>query len=1078
MSPLPRQSIQAFLRWLRISTFFTAALSLICAVSLFLALSANGIKGDISLSVLAGFIVSLLLSFVFPASRHADSVLTAQSEQQRMLLEAGNRSDVLYLDLSTARIRSLNYFKLFDVNFERPEMNLDDWVDHFHIGFFPHGIASQVSARELHAIDVMNSLRHIPVGPVLRYDIRFETELADERFMQLTLVKTSETEIIGAPFDITEETEAKRALSTLSARLGFALGVAKSVALFDISFENMELWGSDTFFEIFRIEKPSTNILILPYFEKLLFEGNHPLLVPDQEINQNTLWKPGTRRLKVSLNGGKERRWVEFQAADRDFGLIGTIIDVTREVEEKEEANNRADRAQELQRHAQELQRHAQEEQRRTEELSKVILSALNEAVFGLSAEGRCVFMNPAAERLTGYGQSSLEGLDLSLVFTDQPGYIEEVRAAFSTHSPYRREQGYLKRKNGSPYRAEIRLEPIFSAGVFSGAVLTLTDISTLAETSARFKAIMAAAVDQIYIKDLGLNLTMVSDSVLKALGLYAAADLIDQPKSGIFPPEMGDEYLGWEKTVLETGRPHRDLIVKSKAWNNERWINLSIMPMRDDSGEMMGVFGIGRDVTDSFRMDQALRNAKEEAERANRAKSAFLANMSHEIRTPLNAILGYCQVMETDNGLSQTQAGRVKTILRAGEHLLELINSILEISKIEAGHVQAFMTAFNLENLLQDVGALFKSRAEEKGLLFSVKTSADAPKYIISDAQKIKQILINLLGNAVKFTERGTVSLNVSTLARQGPDDTLRFEVADSGPGLGADDLERIFVPFEQGASGANRQGGTGLGLSISRDYARLLGGNITAAARGEGGSLFACEVRLIRAQSAPEEESDPQGKILRVLERGREKRVLVVDDALDNLSLLNDMLTQAGFLVCLAQNGAEGLHALQKQKIDLILLDLSMPEMDGYEFLRRLGRQKPKATVPVIVVSASAFESDHQRVSQLGAAGFLRKPISRGELLEKIGKTLNLEYTRDKNAEVKDHAAFTGGEAELKKLPQDLLERLTRSARLLEPRGVQSAIEDIQIESPELAAWLQEKAARFDFEGISAICGNVGGK
>ena len=336
-------------------------------------------------------------------------------------------------------------------------------------------------------------------------------------------------------------------------------------------------------------------------------------------------------------------------------------------------------------------------------------------------------------------------------------------------------------------------------------------------------------------------------------------------------------------------------------------------------------------DVTERRRVEEEVAKATEAAEAANRAKSAFLANMSHEIRTPMNAILGFSQLLLRDENLDARQSQYLETINRSGEHLLALINDILEMSKIEAGRTTLNPTTFDLPAMLNDVEMMFRVRTDAKKLSFFVELIGDVPRYIVSDINKLRQVFINVLGNAVKFTERGGISMRVRADRRSATGPCLRVEVEDTGPGISADELGKLFRHFEQTKTGQQAGTGTGLGLAISREFVRLMGGDITLTSEVGKGSIFAIQLPLNESEAQAIRPIEQARHVLRLRPGQAECRVLITDDVENNRELLVQMLGPVGFEVRLANDGEQAVTEFQRWRPHLILMDFRMPVMDG---------------------------------------------------------------------------------------------------------------------------------------------------
>jgi signal transduction histidine kinase/CheY-like chemotaxis protein len=463
---------------------------------------------------------------------------------------------------------------------------------------------------------------------------------------------------------------------------------------------------------------------------------------------------------------------------------------------------------------------------------------------------------------------------------------------------------------------------------------------------------------------------------------------------------------------------------------------------------------------------------AKEAAEAANRAKSSFLANMSHEIRTPLNAVLGYSQLMLRDPALGMEAQANLNIINRSGEHLLALISDILDMSKIEAGRMGLNAATFDLSGLVEDLSAMFRLRADSKALDFDVLMDRDCARYIIADEGKLRQVLINLLGNAVKFTKRGSIQLRVSTRQQGDSQLWLAAEVEDTGPGIAAEEQSKLFQPFTQVHTGLNLQTGTGLGLAISREFARLMGGEIGMSSEVGKGTVFRFEipVHLSHTDAAPERSVRPR---VIGLEPGQETpRVLIVDDDINNRGWLSKLLTSVGFSVREACNGEVAMQVWPEWKPPLVLMDIRMPVMDGLEATRRI-RANPagKATV-VIGLTASALEEDRLSVLRSGMDDYLSKPCREEDLLEIIRARLNLVYVYANDAGSREIESMRDTAQSLSpELPGELIRRLHSAVINGEKSLMDELIGTVKERDAGSARVLQELADRYEYDALAHV-------
>ncbi|BAY26128.1 integral membrane sensor hybrid histidine kinase [Calothrix sp. NIES-2100] len=398
------------------------------------------------------------------------------------------------------------------------------------------------------------------------------------------------------------------------------------------------------------------------------------------------------------------------------------------------------------------------------------------------------------------------------------------------------------------------------------------------------------------------------------------------------------------------------------------------------------------------------LKEAKELADSANRAKSEFLANMSHELRTPLNGILGYAQILQASKNLTEKQLKGITIINQCGSHLLTLINDILDLSKIEARKMELYPTSFHFPSFLQAVAEICRIKAEQKGITFVYQPDDQLPIGIQTDEKRLRQVLINLLGNAIKFTEKGSVTfiIKIQQIKNRYQDEPLtyqmRFQVADTGVGMTSEQIEKIFLPFEQVGNVKKQSEGTGLGLAISQKIVAMMGGTIEVKSQPENGSIFWFDAEISESiEWADKSKSSQQGTIVSFT--GEKRKILVVDDRWENRSVLVNLLEPIGFEIIEAEDGQEALIKTADFSPNLIITDVSMPGMNGLEMIQNLRNSPDWSHLKIIVSSASVFDSDKQKSLDAGGDDFLPKPVQASDLFEKLQMYLELEWIYDDN-------------------------------------------------------------------------------
>ena len=492
-----------------------------------------------------------------------------------------------------------------------------------------------------------------------------------------------------------------------------------------------------------------------------------------------------------------------------------------------------------------------------------------------------------------------------------------------------------------------------------------------------------------------------------------------------------------------------------------------------DNSVNPIRMIGMNWDITEQKKNIDNLKKATIDAEAANKSKSIFLANMSHEIRTPLNAVIGFSQLMSREQ-LTDSQKDYVLSIHSSGEHLLTLINDILELSKMEAGRVVLNPTNVDLNALLGDMERMFTTLAQAKQLQLEFETTAWVTQYILVDDSKLRQIFINLIGNAIKFTDHGGVAVRARIDWKEDSKSLLVVEIQDSGTGISESELEKLFRHFEQAGAGIKQRSGTGLGLALSRELAILMGGDITVTSEINVGSVFRFQVEINPGNGEIYTQNIAR-EVLCIDNPKNTYRILVVDDIKENRQLLLEFLRLPGFETREAVNGEEAITLFEQWNPHLILMDLRMPVMDGYEAIRRIKETLKGESTPIIVLSAGDFEEDKSNLFAPEIHGFIRKPFRENELFESIGRILCINYIYKENLPVPEIKTYLNtielAATELLKLPPKLISQMKDALEGGDFYLLIDLIREIEPGNPQLAEHLRLYANNFDYDYLNRI-------
>ncbi|MES9855129.1 MAG: ATP-binding protein [Sedimenticola sp.] len=569
----------------------------------------------------------------------------------------------------------------------------------------------------------------------------------------------------------------------------------------------------------------------------------------------------------------------------------------------------------------------------------------------------------------------------------------------------------------------------------------------------------------------------MVNRRYEEAVGI-SKEDVIGKHDTELLPADIAEKLVQVDNRVLSSKSP---TTVEESVPHPDGTLHIYLStkaPMLDEQGNAYALLGMAADISQQKALQVELAKSKELAEMSNQAKSIFLANMSHELRTPLNAILGFSTMLGYDPSITKEQHEIIDIINRSGEHLLDMINDVLDISKIEAGRSEIEAITFDLPQLLNDVGKMFEVRAENAGLKFELSIQTGTNQYILTDAGKLRQILINLLGNAIKFTHKGKVSLRAATQPIENDPSrvSLQLEVEDSGVGIPDEQQKRIFEPFVQSMHNPSNTKGTGLGLSITQSFVTLFGGDIKLMSRTGEGTLFFVELPVTVADADDIDSAVAVLPAVLGLEPGQKAwRILVVEDNADNRLLLSSMLTQAGFDVKEAENGKEALNLFQQWLPHFIWMDMRMPVMDGYEATSKIRSQPDGDKVSIVALTASVFSEQREKVLSSGCDDIRYKPFQPYEIFDAIKQQLGVRYlyAEEPRFVYEEKRLVRLTVQMLETLPQNLKDILNDAALNLDITTTQSVIQQIRGIDTHIADGLQALLDRYQFSTILELLG-----
>jgi PAS domain S-box-containing protein len=704
------------------------------------------------------------------------------------------------------------------------------------------------------------------------------------------------------------------------------------------------------------------------------------------------------------------------------------------------------------------------------------LFECVHDIIYSYDLNGNFTSVNKVGELVSGYHHDEFLRMNVKDVLAPEElePSAEILRRARLGEQPPAGEFKILA-KDGRPVLLEVNRKLIFEHDKPSGVQCVARDVGERKRTAAlneQYEFITNSMADLISLVGSNYCYEAVNEAWCSAFG------------------EARDEVMGktiadqWGQSAFEESiKPLMDRCLAGETISYEMWLNLgvhglrycniSFYPYMAEPGRPSHAVVVTRDITDRKNAEDELVRSRQEAETANLAKSIFLANMSHEIRTPMNAILGFSQLMQRDPTLTVKQRKQLDAINRSGEHLLELVNDILEMSKIEAGRITLNPAVFDLHALLKDLEIMFRARADSKKLQLTVERIGDVPRFVVTDEGKLRQVYVNLLGNAVKFTESGGIVLRVRTSHADQSDLRLQSEVEDTGPGIPEEEMGKLFQYFEQTESGRMTGGGSGLGLAISREFVRLMGGDIRVQSQVRKGSIFSFDIQITTGEMTSVQAKAELRRVHKLRDLETTYRVLIGDNEENNRAFLSEMLAAVGFETQEATNGVEAIEQFQEWRPDLILLDYRMPVMDGLEAIRRIRTLDGGDKVRIVCVTASTTDQNRREILAAGADDFLGKPLREAVLFEKIRTLLGVEYEYyDESVGapgmLREPVARGISSEVVADLPKDLVEQLHEATINADFDLIMKLIDRVDAIDSHVAQEMRNMADGFDYQGL----------
>ncbi|MEB3827106.1 response regulator [Phormidium sp. CCY1219] len=723
------------------------------------------------------------------------------------------------------------------------------------------------------------------------------------------------------------------------------------------------------------------------------------------------------------------------------------------------------------------------------------------------------IYVNSGFERITGYSASEIMGRNCRFLQGQKSpinrGALVQLRQAIHAGTNC---QVVLQnfRKNGRMFWNQLSISPVREAdgtvNHFVGVITDITERLAFEEALKNSQSSLAQAQKIAHLGNWEFDIVTqeISGSVeiFRILGFDPKAGKIDYHQLlKVFHNEDAEIFENAVNRAINEGISYE---IESRIWRNPgelRYLEIRGEAVFDEGGNITRLFGTVLDISERKKAEFALKEAANAAQAANQAKSTFLANMSHELRTPLNAILGFSELMMGGENLAEEHQENLRIICRSGEHLLTLINDILDMAKIEAGRITLNESNFDLYQMLKDLEGMFRLKAEKKGLYFAIECDPKVPQYIRTDEVKLRQVSLNLLSNAFKFTQRGSVTMRVNlgreeTKPREGESErnreggdgviesprspdrtssvTIHFEVEDTGCGIPLEELESIFEAFVQTKTGKKSAEGTGLGLPIARKFVALMGGEMRVSSPVSQGTKFHFTIRAQPVDRSDAIQADRRQAI--ALEANQPTyRLLIVDDKWDNRRLLVKLLGPFGFEIREAKDGKEAIAVWEEFQPHLIFMDMRMPVMDGFKATQQIKSTTKGKNTAIVAVTASSLNQDRTLVLQVGCEDFIRKPFREADIFEILTRYLGVRFRYASpiraqpdgfsqcNHQLTPHA--------LAQVPAEYLATLERATARSDMESIDRTIQEIRHCDRAMGDLLRGLADKFAYEEMLAI-------